>query len=243
MSRQPTRSVYALQLNKPDVAEYLMTKATPDVRAATKVGDTALHWACYFGHTSIAGVLLALGADCNAVGDSGNRPLHLAASRGHVDIVAMLLIQGADTRFKNAFGISAATITANKKCQKLIQRVHEGGDGERSAIKAELEVEQAELRAKLEAELQLSNASKTEALEREQAAKARRQAEDDEEDRLDEVARLKREAEEAERRRQEELKRIEEEKERRRLEELKRKEKRAKRAAKKKGGDKGAKKK
>jgi ankyrin repeat protein len=54
-----------------------------DVHAATRSGDTPLHWAAYGGSAPMTRLLLEGGANVDAVGELGNRPLHVAASKGH----------------------------------------------------------------------------------------------------------------------------------------------------------------
>ena len=61
-------------------------------------GFTALHLSCFFGHPDAVSLLLASGADCNALATNGSllRPLHSAATQGSVEICRMLLDAGAD---------------------------------------------------------------------------------------------------------------------------------------------------
>ncbi len=61
-------------------------------------GFTALHLACFFGRPEAVSLLLATGADCNAVATNGSllRPLHSAAAQGSLEIARLLLDGGAD---------------------------------------------------------------------------------------------------------------------------------------------------
>ncbi|KAJ6160634.1 hypothetical protein N7470_004030 [Penicillium chermesinum] len=52
---------------------------------------TPLYGACYGGHTEIAAMLLAKGADPSKPNKSGWTPVNVAASNGHLEIVKMLL--------------------------------------------------------------------------------------------------------------------------------------------------------
>jgi ankyrin repeat protein len=59
-------------------------------------GRTPLHYAARKGSTAAAGLLLAAGADANAVyGSSRYTPLHEAALEGNAALVALLLDKGA----------------------------------------------------------------------------------------------------------------------------------------------------
>lgn len=58
-------------------------------------GYTPLHWAAMGGHTEIARMLIARGADVNALSKEKVSPLYLAAMEGHADVVKLLLKHGA----------------------------------------------------------------------------------------------------------------------------------------------------
>jgi ankyrin repeat protein len=57
---------------------------------------SALHFASIRGHVGVVEVLLAKGANKNAVDGDLWTPLHLASSEGHVGVVERLLKRGAD---------------------------------------------------------------------------------------------------------------------------------------------------
>ena len=61
-------------------------------------GFTPLQTACFFGHEAVALLLIAQGADVNAVArhEFGIRPVHAAAANGHHAILRALLDHGAD---------------------------------------------------------------------------------------------------------------------------------------------------
>lgn len=66
---------------------------------AQSIRKTALHLASEWGNPEIARLLLAAGADANALLDSANEgatALHLAAKSGHVEVVQLLLEAGAN---------------------------------------------------------------------------------------------------------------------------------------------------
>lgn len=81
-------------------------------------GYTALHYAARAGNAKVVAMLLAAGADPNAVTCSGGAsPLHRAAYMGHEECVEMLLRHGADPLLKDLDG--------NTALQKAVGRGHE----------------------------------------------------------------------------------------------------------------------
>ncbi|QXC61817.1 ankyrin repeat domain-containing protein [Aquihabitans sp. G128] len=72
-------------------------------------GFTPLHLAAWFGHTKAAEVLLARGADPQAVAANGTElhPLNSAAAAGNTVIVHLLLDRGADVDATQEHGITA----------------------------------------------------------------------------------------------------------------------------------------
>ena len=97
-------------------------------QAATAVsedGFTALHLACFFGHPEAVTLLLASGADANAVASNGSllRPLHSAAAQGSVDNCRTLLDAGADpnaTQQTSFTALHAAALHGNAALAKLL---------------------------------------------------------------------------------------------------------------------------
>jgi hypothetical protein len=82
---------------------------------ATPTANTALHATLAIsGDLATARLLLARGADANAVGGAGWRPLHLAASRGHAAAVELLLAHGADPAARADDGRDAAAIARER---------------------------------------------------------------------------------------------------------------------------------
>jgi len=78
------------------------------VRAHADDGSTALHLAAWLGHTKVAEVLLAQGADpCTATANSlAVRPLGTAAAAGNRVIAHLLLDRGAEIDAPQAGGIT-----------------------------------------------------------------------------------------------------------------------------------------
>ena len=55
-----------------------------------------MHWAVRWNNLSAFNLLIAAGADVNAVNRFGETPLHLAASACNVEMITRLLATGAD---------------------------------------------------------------------------------------------------------------------------------------------------
>lgn len=68
---------------------------------------TPLHSAVAGKYLEIARVLIAHGADVNAVQQGGFTPLHAAAQHGHVQMIDVLLKAGADRHAKTDAGMTA----------------------------------------------------------------------------------------------------------------------------------------
>ena len=81
-----------------------------DVNQRAAMNDTMLHFAAELGATKDIEVLVASGAELNAVGDIGNTPLHSAALMGKVDAAKRLLELGADPSLKNELGQRAVDV-------------------------------------------------------------------------------------------------------------------------------------
>jgi ankyrin repeat protein len=79
------------------------------VRRRSADGFTALHYACFFGGAAAVEVLLAAGADPDAVADTPSRvrPLHSAAAARDAEAVRLLLEAGADPDARQAGGFTA----------------------------------------------------------------------------------------------------------------------------------------
>jgi len=75
-------------------------------RAYAADGFTALHLAAFFGQTETAAVLLAHGADVNAVARNAMvvQPLHSAVAGAHREVSALLVQHGADVNARQQAG-------------------------------------------------------------------------------------------------------------------------------------------
>jgi len=66
------------------------------INEPTLDNSTLLHKACEEGNAEAVRVLLALGANVNAVDHGEYTPLHVAVEKDHLAIVKMLIKKGAD---------------------------------------------------------------------------------------------------------------------------------------------------
>jgi ankyrin repeat protein len=103
-----------LQTRDADVVALLVARGA-DIRARSKVGDTALMDAAARGDLAAARLLIARGSDVNAVDHRGYTPLLLAAQydRDAVELVGLLLAQGADVSAR-AEGETALSLAARR---------------------------------------------------------------------------------------------------------------------------------
>jgi ankyrin repeat protein len=95
------------------------------VDAIADDGFHPLHLAAYFGKVDAARVLLAAGADPNAVAQNASRvrPIHSAASSQHLHIMRILLETGADPDAQQQGGWTAlhsAEHQGNSDAMKLL---------------------------------------------------------------------------------------------------------------------------
>lgn len=130
----------------PELAEPLVRcGAVPDVFDATALGEvdllrdlidadpdlvcrcapdgfTLLHLAAWFGHTKAVEILLARGADPNAVAANATalQPINSAAAAGNTVIVHLLLDRGADVDATQERGITALHSAAARNDVELV---------------------------------------------------------------------------------------------------------------------------
>jgi hypothetical protein len=67
-------------------------------------GFRALNWACFYGHTECAQLLIDHGADVNAKSIRGSSALSVAAQKGHLSCVKLLVQNGADVHCQSDDG-------------------------------------------------------------------------------------------------------------------------------------------
>lgn len=78
-------------------------KAEVTVLSRSIDGETPLHVMLWRQNTSGALMLIAAGADVNAVGDMSETPLHVAVRKGNLTVVEALLTAGAKTSAVSEF--------------------------------------------------------------------------------------------------------------------------------------------
>ena len=66
--------------------------------------DTPLHLAAQFGREDLADLLIAAGANVEALNEHDERPLHAAAAYGRAAVVKLLLARGADVNARGPAG-------------------------------------------------------------------------------------------------------------------------------------------
>jgi ankyrin repeat protein len=82
------------------VMEHLVERDRALLDSRDPDGITPLSYAANNGHTQLAAILLAKGADPTAGSNNGRKPLHRAALKGHAGVVRLLLDAGVDPLIK-----------------------------------------------------------------------------------------------------------------------------------------------
>lgn len=86
--------------------EALLSARPEMLRWQDPLGGGPLHVAAMEGHTDVARLVLARGADVNGTDEAGYAPLHHAALEGHTDVVGFLVRHGAEVNARNADGLT-----------------------------------------------------------------------------------------------------------------------------------------
>jgi ankyrin repeat protein len=77
-------------------------------------GWRALLWACYYGHTDCARLLIDHKADIHAKTNAGNSPLYGATQGGQLGCVKLLVQHGADVKCQDNDGWTPLMNSANR---------------------------------------------------------------------------------------------------------------------------------
>lgn len=83
--------------------------------------DYPLHKVAAWGDVEAASVLIANGADVNAIGEDADTALHRAVAHGHDSMVSFLLSKGANSRLLNRYGNSPADDASESGNVNLMQ--------------------------------------------------------------------------------------------------------------------------
>jgi ankyrin repeat protein len=114
----------AVALNDFTRAEDLL-KAGADINAASRDGDSALHWMCYLGNHQAVRFLAEHGA-CLDIRDGGGRmAVHIAAERHTSHCIQVLIQFGADPNARDNDGrapVHYAAIVGSLKCLKFLSK-------------------------------------------------------------------------------------------------------------------------
>jgi ankyrin repeat protein len=88
-------------------------------------GWTPLHLASFFGQIEAARMLLAAGADVNAVSNNSlmNTPLHAATAGKHADVALLLLDHGARTDTTDAGNYTPLQIATQNQLETVVLRM------------------------------------------------------------------------------------------------------------------------
>jgi ankyrin repeat protein len=85
--------------------------------------DTPLHEAAREGRTAVVEVLLASGAEVNALNNEGWTPLHNAAFRGQHDVIERLVRAGADPHLRTIAGQTPLHVAQRQETKDLLLRL------------------------------------------------------------------------------------------------------------------------
>lgn len=96
----------AAAVGRDDLVASVLAEDPARARAWSADGGTALHFAAFFGHPAAIKLLLAYGADFNAVAASFNNvtPLHSAVASKNGEAIELLLAAGADVNARQQAG-------------------------------------------------------------------------------------------------------------------------------------------
>jgi ankyrin repeat protein len=112
-----TRLEDVLKLCEETAAWYGISIA--DIHQRNPMGDTPLHTICSWGKLEPVEVLVAAGANVNALGDQGCTPLFNAVIGGNEKVIEFLIRNGANVEIKGLGNRSvfeyASNISASKK--------------------------------------------------------------------------------------------------------------------------------
>ena len=112
----------AASMGRSDLVEEMVERDPRLANSRSGDGFTPLHFAAFFGHESVARVLLEHHADAGAVADNPMKvmPLHSAAAGRNMAIVRALLEHGAPVNAKQERGYTALHEAAQQGNQMMV---------------------------------------------------------------------------------------------------------------------------
>jgi len=108
-------------------AEAMLARAPALVHARNPLGKTPLHYAVTYGAPEFIDLLVAHGADVNAVDNTGLTPLHVAAMLGRVSEARQLIDYHADLEARDQFGDTPLHVAALYGKLRLVKLLAEAG--------------------------------------------------------------------------------------------------------------------
>lgn len=85
-------------------------------------GDTPLHVFLWQGNDAAAKVLVAAGADVNAIGEMGETPLHVAARTAESETIAAIIAVGGKVDVISEFGQTPPELARERGRQEVWRR-------------------------------------------------------------------------------------------------------------------------
>jgi uncharacterized protein len=105
----------------------LAHSAPPNVASRNALKVMPLHSAAAGSNVAVASLLVAAGADVNAVQPHGYRPLHAAAQNGTAELIDLLLAAGADPAARTDDGQTPADLATAAGHEEIAARLDPAG--------------------------------------------------------------------------------------------------------------------
>ncbi len=124
----PAQEVFeAAKKNDLAKVEALARKDPSLLRSKDSAGDSLLHRAGADGSVALAGLLLSLGADINAVNSRLETPLHAAINNKKDDVATLLIDRGADLSRKDNSGYTPLHSAVQRDRTAIVKRLLASG--------------------------------------------------------------------------------------------------------------------
>jgi hypothetical protein len=128
---------YAVELDKYDIVEFLVSKNIELSRKGGIYYETALQDAIFYEHFRIARLLINSGTNLDVKNIDGDTALHIAAKNGYSDMVRLLLANGASKNIYNANGNTPYELVPNfmRDSSKKLKEMLKTEDTSKSKVK------------------------------------------------------------------------------------------------------------